>query len=782
MIHLKGRGDLPEPSLAVYRGIQTKKFRLTQVFLRFFVLVGLLGLFFWKLPGVAQLLLDPLGASTPGSALPTAKSGADLAFWIACVPVSLLLLAWALAATQQSFTFQGRRIALRKQSWALFREFQTQIESSLDPDELPLGFRMVDPPELATSLLLRLGLFWLSLLLCLLAVVIPLSLRIHWPAEGQAIWYRLMLCLSGLGVVTLLYVRTPPVLRLFIQSAIPAMHFGHALMMGTSVLNPLGIPCFLLDCVLGVLSGMVAYRLGQSERGGALLLFTDQGLLAFDPAGRETRLLWSLKPLQAMHWHETPSGAQIRFLGSDGNVRSVAVEAPESAQELFEELQERGLSLQGGPETSQRGILHSLTEPGWLGWGLLLFLLALVSYHGAQLATRQTLLAGRLLPHLSTWAAGNPTSLLQGSKECLEESPHFLPAQVFHAIALTDLGHFAEANTALKKLPANDSLHGFAKRVIPPRRERVARFFALEAEVSDPSKLAEKRAFYLVTQVGGPAAAQVALSLMEQSGTTSRSQQFVQGLALLQAPATNQHPNPLQEAQLLGQNLSPGLEGTFLQAWVALNQGQDLAALQRIGREGKLITLAAPLGEELMRVLVIRSIGAEQRGLLPEGHTAQLVQNILSELPPKHRFRLELELFRVASLKPKQAKERLAQVAKAFPSAFEEHTNDGFPLGRVLAEEALGNPAWASYAASRLIGPQVARHGNPDRVPELRALEPLARRYVAGLSLLGLNRTQEGNQWVQSASDHPDFPWPVWAKQRARLQKSALPKPKKASE
>jgi hypothetical protein len=308
MILVEGRGQLPEPREAVFRGPRSSGRRLLHVFGRFVLMVLAFFFLVGNLPETARILLDPLGATGPGGASPNIEV---LAPWALALPLAALAFAWVLSATQRSFAFQGRRIALRKQAWALYREFQESIEGALDEDEEPVALRMADPPELSTSLLLRLGIFWLSLATCLLAVVVPLALRIHWPEAGQAAWYRLTLTLTAVGLLTLWTVRTPPVLRLFIQSAIPAMHFGHALMLGTSTLTPLGLPAMVLDSALGLASGVLAYRLGQLERGGSLLVFTTKGLRAFDPAGRRTRQLWTMMPLEQVSWWETPAGVQV---------------------------------------------------------------------------------------------------------------------------------------------------------------------------------------------------------------------------------------------------------------------------------------------------------------------------------------------------------------------------------------------------------------------------------------------------------------------------------------
>lgn len=756
MILVDGRGHLPEPKEAVFRGPRSSGRRLLHVFGRFVLLV--LAVFFMvgNLPEAARVLLDPLGATGPGGASPDIGA---LDPWALGLPVALVGLAWVLAATQRSFAFQGRRIALRKQAWALYREFQESIDAALDADEQPVAFRMADPPELSTSLLLRLGIFWLSLVVCLLAVVIPLALRIHWPEAGQAAWYHLTLTLTAVGLVTLWGVRTPPVLRLFIQSAIPALHFGHGLMLGTSTLTPLGLPAMVLDTALGLASGVLAYRLGQLERGGCLLVFTTKGLRAFDPAGRTTRELWRMTPLEELAWRETPAGVMVELAGG-GTRRSLAFESAEDAAEVPELLATKGIQVQGRPQAGHAGALTALLEPGVLGWALLLGLGLVVGREGHLLVTRQALLARHLLPHLPAWGAGEPGALLEGARAALARDRDFYPARVMEALALVDQGEDAAATVALAKLPPDDDLHGFAARVLPPRRARLARLAAIASETPDAAARARAQARFLLTEVRGPGTADVALARLAETDR-SPARDFLEGLAGLQGAAVDMAE---VEARL---GASP--ERRFLRVGSALSRGDEAAALEAAAEHGELAGLAGPLGRELARVVTLRYLGACQRApaLLPRAQA--FVEAARATIPDADPMDLELALLGAALLPEADAARALEALRTRQPQAFLEDAPGSLTLGRVLAEEAAGHRDWAQWAAYQACGVEVVRLGDPAQVGLLRGLPPLARRYVAGLALTGMGRDDLGHEWLADAAGHPDFPWPRWAKARGLL-------------
>ena len=100
MILMEGRGHLPEPREAVFRGPRSSGRRLVHVFGRFVLMVLAVYFLIGNLPEAARVLLDPLGATGPGGTSPDID---HLAPWALVLPVAALAFAWVLASTQRSF-------------------------------------------------------------------------------------------------------------------------------------------------------------------------------------------------------------------------------------------------------------------------------------------------------------------------------------------------------------------------------------------------------------------------------------------------------------------------------------------------------------------------------------------------------------------------------------------------------------------------------------------------------------------------------------------------------
>lgn len=748
----------------MHRGLVAGRARLVQILGRFALLVLVALGAAWKLPALARLLLDPFQPMSDQA--PFLYDAATRAATLRMAwgwPVGLLLVAAALAIGQRSFAFQGRRLALRKQAWALYGEFLPDIEARLAEGEEPVGYRMADPPELATSLLLRLGLLWLFLSLVLLAVITPLALRVHWPERGQQVWYLLGGALTAAGLLVLARVRTPPVLRLFIQSAVPALHFGHALMLGASPLTPLGVPAAPLDLALGVLSGVLAYRLGQRERGGMLLVFTTRGLLAFDPAGRHTRELGAVRPLARIHVEASPAGARADFLDPrDAGLRGVAFEGFDSLEEMPELLATRGVTVTLTRGETRSGAWAALRQPGLLGWALLLGLALLVGRQGAELLDSQALLKAELLRHLPAWYRGDPRPLLAGATRCLQLRPGFRPAQVMEALAHFDLGEWDAASAGLRALaPEGDELHGFAARVLPARRGAVGDLYRLAMEVPDPAALAAAEAEYLLGRVGGPHAARLALQRLEAAPGTAPLAEGVARLLLVGAPEAR-WPFPRQDAADLRAEAAarvPALEDAaraFLEASVRLQEGARAAALDAARDHGALAGLLGDRGPELARTLAVAFLEVAPGDPARAGQGRDFLAAALAATPPAHRVHLDLELAAAAL-----AGEPAASV-QALRVAHPEH----FSLLRVLAEEAAGEAAWAEYAAFQLVGLELARGASPDACAPLGALGSAHRHYLAALAWTALAAPDRARAAYDRAQADPSFGWSAWAARR----------------
>jgi hypothetical protein len=293
--------------------------------------------------------------------------------------------------------------------------------------------------------------------------------------------------------------------------------------------------------------------------------------------------------------------------------------------------------------------------------------------------------------------------------------------------------------------------------VLPPRRARLRRLAAIAAEHPDPARRARAQAHFLLTEVRGPGTADVALGRLVASDQTP-ARTFLEGLAALQGARAD-----LAAAR---RRLAGSSEGRFLEVGDALARGDEDAALAAAGAHGELAGLAGPLGRELTRQVALRLVGACQRDPSRSEQAEAFVAAARAVIPDADPLDLELELLSAASLPTKEAAAALEAIRARQPQAFLEAAPTASSLGRVLAEEAAGHRNWAEYAAYQACGVEVVRLGDPARVPLLRGLPPLARRYVAGLALTGMGREDLGREWLVDAAKHPDFPWPSWAAAR----------------
>jgi hypothetical protein len=715
-----------------------------------------------QLPNLARLLLDPGSLMSHASLSP--KTGKLLAFGF---PVSLLAIAFLLAFHQRLFAFEGRRVALRKQAWVLYGEFREAITGHFEEGEQPIAYRVVDPPELSSSLLLRLGFFWLALVLILLAVVTPLALRIHWPIQGHLIWYQATGTLSLLGLVLLARFRTPPVLRLFLQSAIPALHFGHGLLMGGSPLTPLGLPALPLDLILGLLTGWAGYRFGQRERGGSLLILTTCGARSFDPAGQQTTQIGKVLPLKTIRFRRTPAGAEADFLDPEGQgLRSLSFEDPASVEEIPTLLAARGVKVNLEEIPPRVGPLAVLAEPGLLGWLVLLLMAGSCTRLGQHLLITQSFLKQHLLRHLPAWSQGDPHPLLAGARTCLAEDPHFYPAQVFQAVALFDLGQLDQASKELHQLTRQGPLRGFAARTLPSRLEAVKALFSLSTTIQNPGARADAEAGYLLSEVRGPHAVRQALKQILCLPKSQRGPQsaLLEGLAYLDLshfPEALWTDPPLPAAQYIARarELAEDLAGdqqAFVRSSLFLETGEVPRALDAAQGHSGLVTLVGRRGEELASQLLLHLLVAVQTQLkrLPQAH--KLLQFAKGTPSQTSGWSQQLKFAEVAFLPENQAREKL----EALPPP------QSPSLWQVLAEENAGKTEWAKYHAYQLLGTGVAQTPDPDRLPSLAPLPPLLRRYFLALALQSLEQTQSARGLLLSLKNQPDFPWQTWLTRR----------------
>lgn len=770
MILVENRDHQPDPQECVYRGIEHDRRSVFLSILRFsvFSLVVVWGV--QSLPSLAGLLLDPSRLASTGAGVPSASTARALAWGL---PLLLVLVAWGLALTQRRFAFEGRRLALRKQAWVLYGEFREAIAGHFEDDEEPIGYRVVDPPELSSSLLFRLAFFWLTLELILLAVITPLALRIHWPTQGHHVWYLAMGLLSSLSLVALASFRSPPVLRLFIQSAVPALHFGHGLVLGGSTLTPLGVPALALDLVLGLLTGIAGYYLGQRERGGSLLVLTTHGAHTFDPAGRETYRLGAVHRLDRIVLQRTPAGARADFLDAEGEgLRGLAFEGPESIREMPERLAERGVSVTLEELPPADSVLAVTREPGLLGWSLIALLVLASGRLGQDLLTWQRLLREDLMVHLGTWSRGNPSPLHQGAVEALAEHPGFYPAQVLRALTRFDLGAWEDASREILALTQDRPLHGFAARTLPERRRWVEELYALALATPDPDELLLAEAQYLLSEVSTPHASRLALVRLSQlSGDLASSPRanLLRGLAHLDrssfpearitpegGPEAVTEPD-LQLARRMA-DLLPSREAAFLEASMAFAEDDPDRALEAVGDQSQLADLVGPRSAALVGRVLFHMLPASVSAPEVRARARALLDQSLRSLGPEASRRHDLDLALLVFGPPEEARQGVVAVRATHP--------DRTSPWLVLADEVAGEVDWASYDAFRLLGTRVLSDPDPRRIPELASVPPLLQRYLLALALQSLRQEESSRALLRSLSGSGSFPWPGWLERR----------------
>lgn len=759
MIFLDGRGHRPDPRQAVFRGIEPDPTRVPAILARFgLVVAGFFGAVSY-LPYVARLGLDPLASlGGAGVAQVTPALEARLLWIAAAGPAGVLVFAWLLAVLQRHFAYEGRRIAFRKQGWALYAEFQADIEAALEEGEEPRAVRSANPPELATSLLFRSAAFTLGLAASLLALLTALALRVHWPARGQEVWYLATFVLTLLGLVTLATQRTPPVLRLFIQSAIPALHLGHALMMAMAPVAPLGLPALPVDLALGVVGGYLAYRIGQRERGASLYLVTDRGLRVFDGAGRRTRQLAAVLPVERMQLRETPAGFSVDLQGPDGQaLGDVTFEAREPVLEMAEVLRRAAPELELDERPLGPRALAALAEPGVAGWAVLLVLAGMVTGLGGHLLRAQALLKIELLQHAPAWSQGDPAPLVAGAQRVLARDPGFLPAQVLGALARFDAGDFEGATRLVADLPEDGALGGFPARMIPRLRAHLAAMPAATAE----GGLA--RARYLLEVVGGRPAALAARALLEETPSASEEGMFLEAVALLRSAAGREEVEA-RVAALEASLTAPSSAGrrAFLATWRHLEAGDDRAALEAAARAPQLGALLGEAGGRLLETVLARAVGLMASGGAEAARrrelAGELARRSLEHLSEGHPRRLALRYLRACFLD--------AAEAKALLEALEREAPDANPLGRCLAEEVLGDHTRSEFFARHLVGLEAARGVSPEQLPALAALHPPQRYYVAAMALRGLGAEAQADAWFQRALGRERSRWGTLAAAR----------------
>lgn len=770
MIFLEKNGDLPDPAEAVFRGIESRPLRLVDIFLRFAFLVLLFFGVVTQIPDFARLFLDPV-ASFGAWLGPQANTWSWSQLWqrLVWAPLLLLGLAALLDRFQSWIQYKGRRVAFRKQAWSLYAEFRSTIQAELGEDEAALSIRMADSPELASSLLFRVGFLTLTLLWALGVLAGALALRVHWPQRGQELWYLSLLPMTLAGILVLAKTRTPPMLRLFLQSAMPTLHFGHGLMLATTPVPWLGLPAYLVDIALGIASGMAGYRLGQRERGGGLLVFTNRRVLRFDPAGRQTRLLAQIRPAAPLRIRANLAGSVLDFGPKAPRLfRDLGFESQDSAQEVAEFLTQR-FEL-SPPEVDPRapGWRDTLATPKALGWALLLGLAVGSSATLTEVLDVQLELAHRLLPPLPAFAKGDPRGLAESVDQALSVRGDLVPAHVFGALAKAHLGRWKEARGHLEALGLADRSRGFAARTLP----ELGRFLdALEKTSTTPGDdRVTERARFLLTQTQGPDYARVGLEhlLADRGRSPSQESLFLEWLgrrrlvdfpeAFLPWGRTQDRLQTLRQLSQLSTRLEAGPPKRFAEISLFLLQEEIRPALERALEGSQWTSLGRSQGLRLLRQVLLRALEKVQSD--PKLSTRiQAWAEGLTPPPASEISRLVAALY-----PPEKARERLGPLQDPPPPS---------SLGQILASEAAARYSWSEYHAVRLLGPAAI-----DPETTARMFPPLSRaatEYIRGLALRGFGRP-EANSVLSQATQAKDFPFPIWWASRS-LSQSPLQSP-----
>ncbi len=765
MIFLAGRNDLPDPDAVVYRGSPVTVSRQVAILARFAALALVTVAAAHYLPQVAGLLLDPLGwlggagvAMDPGAPLPMELRERILRIAVAG-PLGLLVLAIGFAWAQPWFAYQGRKVALRKQTWALWHEFREAMLSELEDGETPRAIRAANPPELATSLLVRIVCFAGFLGLALLAVLTALALRIHWPERGTAAWYGIAGTLSVLGPLTLAAVRVPPVLRLLIQGGIPALHLGHAVIWSGSAWIP--------DLALGGFGGWLAYRVGQRERGAALYLVTDRRVLVFDAAGRTTRLLAQIRGVDRAVLSSLPGAVRLELSGPEGRLDPIHLESRTPADELMELLAHPGLRREEFPP--RPGPLPVLAQPGWAGWSLVAVLAAALGLSLHHLIDYQVRLAVHLLRHLPAWSAGDPRPLAAGADACLRETPGFRPAEVFRALAAFDLGEFESAGVALDALGPSGRMSGFAAVAVPRYRRHSE---ALERLRVPGEAGRREEARYLVLEVGGPHAARNALGLLpgetrdpvaaalaslawsELAGWPEARFGPASGDPLLEGPAPAEDAVDLPERD----RVLPAL--ARIRRALSL---QDAGGARQAARgHGAVAGRAGALGAATASRILASWIGPALSDAEERSRALGFLDGAVASLPSPGLGSAQGCRLGYAGIPFLPRETALARLAEVDAGCAEVED-----LFRILAEESVGNLRRAEFFAWHLIGAEAARGVPPGAIPALAPLEPAHGYYVVSLALSGLGKAEEARLAMEAAAARPGFAWQAWARRRS---------------